>query len=147
MAVFSGGWGRFAELTLSRLLFGGFGIQLPLFTGGRVKADIEETRLGLQKTEAAREELVQAIGLQVTKSHRDVVTALESIRTSKQGMDQARDRARLARILYENELAALLELTVARTALAVAESGQTEALYDFKIAESELDSAIGRRSD
>ncbi len=91
MAVFSGGWARFAELTLSRLLFGGFGIQLPLFTGGRVKADIEETRLGLQKTEAAREELVQAIGLQVTKSHRDVVTALESIRTSKQGMDQARE--------------------------------------------------------
>ena len=63
MAMFSGGWAPFAELTLSRLLFGGFGIQLPLLTGGRLKANIEETRLGLEKTRATREELVQAIGL------------------------------------------------------------------------------------
>ncbi len=52
--MFSGGWARFAELTLSRLLFGGFGIQLPLLTGGRLKANIEETRLGLEKTRATR---------------------------------------------------------------------------------------------
>ena len=147
MAMFSGGWARFAELTLSRLLFGGFGIQLPLFTGGRVKATIEETRLGLQKSHAAREELVQAIGLQVIKSHRDVATALESVRTSNQDIEQARVAARLARIRYDNDLVALPELALARTALAVAEREQAAVLYDFKVAEAELEFAVGRRSN
>ena len=147
MAMFSGGWAPFAELTLSRLLFGGFRIQLPLLTGGRLKANIEETRLGLEKTRATREELVQAIGLQVTESHGDLATALESVLTAEQGVGPAREAAKLARIRYENELAALLEWTIARTALAAAENEQTQALYDYKIAESELDFAIGRRSD
>ena len=48
--MFSGGWIRFAELTLSRLLFGGFGIQLSLLMGGRLQANIEETGLGLERT-------------------------------------------------------------------------------------------------
>ncbi len=128
-------------------MFGGFGIQLPLLTGGRLKANIEETRLDLEKTRATREELVQAIGLQVTESHGDLATALESVLTAEQGVGPAREAAKLARIRYENELAALLEWTIARTALAAAENEQTQALYDYKIAESELDFAIGRRSD
>lgn len=145
MAMFSGGWTRFAELTLSRLLFGGFGIQLPLLTGGRLQADLDETRLVLEKTKATREELIRAIGLQVTKSHSDLMTALESAKTAEQGVGQAREAARLARIRYKNELAAFVEWTIAQTALAVVENEQAQALYDYKIAESELDFAIGRR--
>ena len=68
-AMFSGGWIRFAELTLSRLLFGGFGIQLPLLMGGRLQANIEETRLGLERTQAARDDLEPAVDQQVAEAH------------------------------------------------------------------------------
>ncbi len=146
MTMFSGGWTRFAELTLSRLLFGGFGLQLPLFTGGRVKATIEETKLGLEKTKAVREQLLRAIDLQVTEAHSDLVAALEASQTAAEGVAQAREAAKLQRIRYENDLAALLEWKSAQTALAGAENERNQALYDYKIAESDLDFAIGRRS-
>ena len=145
MAMFSGGWTRFAELTLSRLLFGGFGIQLPIFTGGRLEASIEETRRGLEKTRAAREELVRAVRLQVAEARGDLVTAFESVRTAEQGVEQALEAERLASARYKHDLADLLDLTVAQTALAAAENEHGQARYDYKIAEAELDFATGKR--
>ncbi len=146
MGLFSGGWTRFAELTLSRLLFGGFGIQLPLFTGGRLEADIEETELALEKTRAAREELLRAVALQVTEAHSELIAARESYRAAEQAVGPASAAERLARVRYRNELGARLEWMVARTARSVAESELSQALYDYKIAEAELDFAVGRRS-
>ena len=146
MGLFSGGWTRFAELTLSRLLFGGFGIQLPLFTGGRLEADIEGTKLALEKTRAVREELLRAVGLQVTEAHSALIAALESYRSAEQAVGPAREAEKLARIRYKNELAARLEWTMAQTALAVAENARGQALCNYKIAGAELDFAVGRRS-
>ena len=145
MAMFSGGWTRFAELTLGRLLFGGFGIQLPLFTGGRIEATIEETRLGLEKTRAAREELRRAVPRQVADARADLATSFEALGTTEQAFQQALDAERLASARYRHDLADLLDLTVARTALAAAESERARARFDYKIAEATLDFATGKQ--
>lgn len=144
MGLFSGGWTRFAELTLGRLLFGGFGIQLPLFTGGRIKADIEETKLALEKTEAVREELLRAVALQVADAHSGWVAAGEAYHAVKEAVGAARAAERLARVRYKNELADRLEWMVARTARSATESELSQALYRYKIAKAELDFAAGR---
>ena len=146
MGLFSGGWTRFAELTLGRLLFGGFGIQLPLFTGGRIEADIEETKLALEKTAAVREELLRAVALQVAEAYSRWIAAGEAFRAAKEAVVAARAAERLARVRYENELADRLEWMVARTARSAAESERGQALYGYKIAEAELDFAAGRRT-
>ena len=146
MGLFSGGWTRFAELTLSRLLFGGFGIQLPLFTGGRLEADVEETKLALERTEAVREELLRAVALQVAEAHSKWIAAAEAYRAAEEAVGPARAAETLARVRYNNELGARLEWMVARTVRSATESELAEALSDYKIAEAELDFAAGRRS-
>ncbi len=143
MGLLSGGWTRFADLTLGKLLFGGFGIKLPLFTGHRLKAGIEEAKQNLGKTEAARDELIQKIRLQVSRAYNDLIITIESVTTSEQIMNQAEEALRLARARYQMELADFVELVAAQTILTTTESEYAEALYDYKIAESELEYAIG----
>ena len=146
MALFSGGWTRFAELTLSKLLFGGFGIQLPLFTGGRIKATIESTKLALEKTHSVREELERAIAVEVTASHSAVTAALEAVRTADKAVAQAGTAERLEGLRYDHKLASMVEWSDARLELAVATSERDRALCEYKIAEAELDFAVGKRT-
>lgn len=143
MAMFSGGWTRFAERTLSQLLFGGFGIQLPLFTGGRLEASIQLTRLAVERTRAVREELVRAVQVQVVEAHSGMATALEAFRTAELGVRQAESAERLAGARHRNLLADALELTAARTLRTAAESELGQAVYDYEIATAELDFAAG----
>lgn len=143
MAMFSGGWVRLAEMTLDNLMFGGFGIRLPLFTGGRLRANVEEARLTAEKTRVSREDLVREIKLQVAASHGKVLTALEAIRAAERDLGQAQEAARLARARHANELADTHELTVARTAVGVAESKRRQAHNEYKVAKAELDYAVG----
>jgi len=144
MGMFSGGWTRFSELTLGRLLFGGFGIQLPLFTGGRIAATIEETRLALEKTSAAREVLVRSIPLEVSEAHAGLSAALEAVSAGDQAYRHAAGVERQERVRKKHGLAAGLDLARAHTALAQADSARARARYRYKIAEAELEFATGR---
>ena len=143
MVMFSGGWTRFAELTLGRLLFGAFGLRLPVFTGGRLEATIEETKLVVDKTEAMRDELRQAIRLEVTGAHSQVISALEAVRTTRQDIEQAQTVATLADAKQQQGLSSRLDVVIARTELAAAENSLHQARYDYQIAVAELDFASG----
>lgn len=143
MAMFSGGWVRLAEMTLDNLMFGGFGIRLPLFTGGRLRANVEETRLNAEKTRVSRDDLVRQIKLQVAASHGKLLTALEWIRAAEHELGLAQEMDRLARARHANELADTHELTVARTAVRSAESKRRQSHYEYKIARADLDYAVG----
>lgn len=143
MAMFSGGWVRLAEMTLDNLMFGGFGLRLPLFTGGRLRANIAEARLNAEKTRVSRDDLMREIKLQVAASHGKLLTALESISAAELDLRQARETAKLARARHANELADTHELTVARTAVRVAESKRRRSLYAYKVATAELAYAVG----
>ena len=146
MIMFSGGWTRFAELTLGRLLFGAFGLQMPVFTGGRLEASIEETELVVDKTKAMRDELRQAIQLEVATAHSQAVATLEALKAARLGLEQAQSMATLADARHEQGLSSRLDVVIARTALAAAENGLHQARYDYGIAAAQLDFASGSAS-
>lgn len=146
MIMFSGGWTRFAELTLGRLLFGAFGLRLPLFTGGRLEAVIEETKLAVDKTEAMRDELHQAIQLEVATAHSQAVASLEAVQAARAALEQAQAMATLADLRHQQGLSSRLDVVVARTELAAAENSFHQARYDHARATAELDFASGSGS-
>ena len=146
MIMFSGGWTRFAELTLGRLLFGAFGLQMPVFTGGRLEASIEETELVVDKTKAMRDELRQAIQLEVATAHSQAVATLEAVQAARLDLEQAQSMATLADARHEQGLSSRLDVVIARTALAAAENGLHQARYDYGLAAAQLDFASGSAS-
>lgn len=146
MIMFSGGWTRFAELTLGRLLFGAFGLQMPVFTGGRLEASVEETELVVDKTRAMRDELRQAIQLEVATAHSQAVATLEAVQAARLGLEQAQSMATLADARHQQGLSSRLDVVIARTAVAAAENGLHQARYDHGLAAAQLDFASGSAS-
>ena len=146
MIMFSGGWTRFAELTLGRLLFGAFGLRLPVFTGGRLEASIEETKLVVDKTKAMRDELRQAIRLEVATAHTQAVVALEAVQTARLALEQAQALATLADLRHQQGLSSRLDAVTAGAELAAAENGLHQARYDYARASAELGFASGSAS-
>ena len=144
MGAFSGGWTRFAELSLGKLLFGGFAFKLPLFTGRRLEASIDEAKRNLEEVKAARTTLVQSIHLEISSAYHHLITAVETVKANQEIIKQAEEALRLARIRYRMELSDFVELVAAQTSQISAHSQYARAVYDYKIGQSELRYAVGR---
>ncbi len=143
MALWSAGWVRFSDLSLGRLMLGAFGIDLPVFTGGRIKNEIVEADANLAQTRAAREELAQDVRVQVQRAHNELLSAIESIRANERLVAQSREVLRLAQLRYRVQLASFVELTTAEAAAASSESEYARSLYVYKVAEAVLRYATG----
>ena len=138
MVAFSGGWTRFAELSLSNLLFGGLAIKLPVFAGGKLKASIQEQEQAQQQAIATRNQLLQDIPLEITTVYHQLANSTEAIRTFDEMKTYADDALRLARARYRMELADRVELALVQAAQAEAEGEYYSALYDYEIQTAEL---------
>ncbi|MCI0490253.1 MAG: TolC family protein [Blastocatellia bacterium] len=145
MALFSSGWVRFSDLSPGKLMLGAFGLDLPVFTGGRIENEILEAKANLAQTRAARERIGQDIRFQVQRAHNELLSAIESVRANEQLITQAREALRLAQVRYRVQLGSFVELTSAEAAASSAEAQYAQALYRYKIAEGLLDYATGRR--
>lgn len=145
MAAFSGGIARFAQLTAARLLFGGFALKFPLFNGGRLRARIEEAERSVERAQARREELELDIRLQVEEAQEKAATAREAIEATGRALNHARRSLSLAWTRYRTGLGDYLEVVTAESGVAVADSDNAGARYDYQIALAELERAVGRR--
>lgn len=143
MGMFSGGITRFADLTLGKLLFGGFGIRMPVFTGGRLEADIEEAKQNLAKAEAQHDQMIQEIHLRVEQAYHSLNSSIEEVEATRRLVSHAEEALRLARVRYRMDLGDFVELTAAQSALTSARADLARSLYDYKIREAELKFAAG----
>jgi outer membrane protein TolC len=145
MALFSSGWVRFSDYSPGKLLLGAFGVDLPLFTGGRLENVIAEAQAHLAQTRAARDELAQDIRFQVQRAYNELLSSIEMVRANEQLITQAREALRLANVRYRVQLGSFVELTSALAAASSAEAQYAQALYKYKLAEARLNYAAGRR--
>ncbi|MBI4468164.1 MAG: TolC family protein [Acidobacteria bacterium] len=144
MALFSSGWVRFSELSPGNLLLGAFGIDLPIFTGGRIEAEIQEAEANLGRTRAGRDTLAQDIRFQVQRAHNELTSAIEAIRANEQLIVQARQALRLAQVRYRVNIGSFVELSAAEAASSSAEAQYAQASYRYKIAEATLQFTAGQ---
>jgi len=143
MALFSSGWVRFSDYSPAKLLLGAFGIDFPIFTGGRIEAEIDEAKANLARTRAARDNQAQDVRVQVQRAHNELLSAIESIRANEQLITQAREALRLARARYRVQIGSFVELTSAEAAASSAEAQYAQALYRYKIAQLTLNYVSG----
>jgi outer membrane protein len=143
--AFSGGYARFTETLARRLLAGGVGLSLPIFTGGNLKGQIEEAEAHGRALDSRLEDLSQQVELEARRSHLRLQNALRSIPALKLQSEYSRRAVRLARERYRERLGTMVELNQAEAALAQAEAAEATGMYAIKLAEAELNFAIGRR--
>jgi len=117
---------------------------LPLFTGGRIHAEIAKADIEIRKLEEQKSDLRNQIALEVktallnlNSAHNEVQVANLGMELSKQEVEQARDR-------FKAGVANNIEVIQAQDSLARANDNQIEALYRFNQARADLARATGQ---
>ena len=119
-------------------------VNLPLFTGGRIHAEIVRGDLEIRKLEQQRDDLRNQIALDVKtallnlqSARNEVQVANLGVQLSKEEVDQARDR-------FKAGVANNIEVIQAQDSLSRANDNQIVALYRFNQARADFARAIGQ---
>jgi outer membrane protein TolC len=119
-------------------------LSVPLFTGGRIKAETVKADLELRKLAAQKADLRNLIALDVKtgllnleSARSEVLVANLGVQLAKEEVDQARDR-------FKAGVANNIEVIQAQDALSRANDNQIEALYRFNQARADYARSIGQ---
>ncbi len=119
-------------------------VNLPLFTGGRIHAEIARADLEIRKLEQQQDDLRNQIGLEVKtallnlqSARNEVQVANLGVQLSKEEVDQARDR-------FKAGVANNIEVIQAQDSLSRANDNQIAALYRFNQARADFARSIGQ---
>src|ERR1700692_3090401 len=119
-------------------------VSMPLFTGGRIHAEMVRADLDIQKLQQQQADLRNQIALDVKtalinldSARSQVKVANLGVQLSKEEVDQARDR-------FNAGVANNIEVIQAQDSLARANDNQIAALYRFNQARADLARSIGQ---
>jgi outer membrane protein len=119
-------------------------VTVPIFTGGRIHAEIVRADLEIRKLEQQRDDLRNQIALDVKtalinldSARNQVQVANLGVQLSKEEVDQARDR-------FKAGVANNIEVIQAQDSLARANDNQIAALYRFNQARADYARSIGQ---
>ncbi len=120
------------------------GVSVPIFTGGRIHAEIVKADLEIQKLQQQQDDLRNQIALDVKtalinldSARSQVAVANLGVQLSKEEVDQARDR-------FKAGVANNIEVIQAQDSLARANDNQIAALYRFNQARADYARSIGQ---
>ena len=118
-------------------------ISIPLYTGGRISADIERARADLARRRAEYEDLKGRIAYDVRVAWLDVRASNSSVGVAERNRALA-DRALVqSRDRYTNGVTNYLELVQAQEAVVAANENYIQSLYSLNVAAISLARAMG----
>jgi outer membrane protein len=119
-------------------------VNMPLFTGGRIHAEVVRADLEIKRLDQQKDDLRNQIALDVKtallnlqSARNEVEVANLGVQLSKEEVDQARDR-------FKAGVANNIEVIQAQDSLARANDNQIAALYRFNQARADLARSIGQ---
>jgi len=119
-------------------------VNLPLFTGGRIRAEVVRADLEIKRLEQQQDDLRNQIALDVKtallnlqSARSEVQVANLGVQLSKEEVDQARDR-------FKAGVANNIEVIQAQDSLSRANDNQIAALYRFNQARADLARSMGQ---
>lgn len=118
-------------------------LNFPLFDGGVTKRRIQEVELLLDQTREDAKDLERSIALEVRQAYLNLQRAERALDISGTQVRNAESSLEVIQGRFQQELAFLLELLDAQTEYAQALTNQVRSFYDYKIARSALQRAIG----
>jgi len=122
----------------------GAGVTVPLFDGLLTYNNVKTANANIRATLADKEVLSQDISKEVDQRYLDVTAAWELIRATKKALEAARENYRLAQGRYQVGVGSIIEVTDAQVQYFQADLKFVQALYDYRVAEAQLDKAIGK---
>ncbi len=120
------------------------GMSVPLFTGGRIRAEITRTDLEIQKIQHRRDDLRNQIALEVKTAIAELDSARNQVTVANLGVQLAQEEVSQARDRFGAGVANNIEVVQAQDALGRANDNQIAALYQYNQARADLARAVGQ---
>ena len=120
-------------------------LNYPIFEGlglgnyGKIKA----AKSNLNSTRFTRDQVEKMIKLGIEKTYLEIIEARERIIAQKENVDTAKENLRIAQERYAKGLVSDIEVKDNQLALTQAEVNYYQALYDYQIAEANLEKQTG----
>ena len=112
-------------------------VNMPLFTSGRIKAEVTKADLELQKIEEQKADLRNQIALDVKTSLLNLSSARTEVQVANLGVQLAKEEVDQARDRFRAGVANNIEVISAQDSLARANDNQIIALYRFNQARAD----------
>jgi outer membrane protein TolC len=119
------------------------GLRVPIFQGGKVKADVDLAEAQLRQSKMQLEDLRSRVEFEVRSALLDVKTSDDQVQVAKQQIDLAAEELKEARDRYAAGVSGSLEVVQAQEAVAAANDNEIQALYLNNVAKLSLVRALG----
>ena len=119
-------------------------VDVPLFTGGRIHAEIARADLELKQVEQERTDLRNQVALEVKTSQAQLDSARHEVDVANLGVNLAQEEVSQARDRFQAGVANNIEVISAQDALARANDNQIVALSRYNQSRADLAHAIGQ---
>jgi outer membrane protein TolC len=120
------------------------GLNLPLFTSGRIAAETSRADLELRKIEQQRQDARNQVALEVRTAAAQLESARHEVEVANLGFTLAREEVVQARDRFQAGVANNIEVIQAQDALARANDNQIVALYRYNQSRADLARATGQ---
>jgi outer membrane protein TolC len=119
-------------------------VNMPLFTGGRIHAEVVKADLELQKIGQQKADLRNQIALDVKTALLNLQSARNEVQVADLGVTLAKEEVDQARDRFKAGVANNIEVISAQDSLSRANDNQIAALYRFNQARADFARAIGQ---
>ncbi len=121
----------------------GVTVDVPVFTGGRIRAQIARERARLHAAQQRLRKLELQIELEVETAVLNVNSARERVAVSRESIAEAEESLRIERQKYDLGKGAIVDVLDAQAALLNAQTSYYRALADYSIAKAQVQLASG----
>src|SRR6266849_3958860 len=118
-------------------------ISVPIYTGGRIQADIEQAQADLARREADYEDLKGRVAYDVRIAWLDLSASDSSVRVAQRNMSLAERALVQSRDRYTNGVTNYLEVVQAQEAVMLASENYIQTLFSFNVAVISFARAVG----
>jgi outer membrane protein len=119
------------------------GLEIPLFTGGRIRAEIAQADLQQKQIEEKKKALEARIVREVKSAIEELESARSAVQVANLGLQLANEEVAQAQRRFAAGVTTNVEVVQAQDALARANSNQIDALYRFNQSRANLARAMG----
>jgi outer membrane protein TolC len=122
----------------------GLTFSLAVFDGFSTKAKVDAAKVRYSQAVLTKENLVEQIAVDVRSACLDLKQAEAVINSQKDNVGQAREALEIAKISYDNGEAKNLDVLDAQVSLGQIETNLAQGIYDYLMAQSELERTLGK---
>jgi outer membrane protein len=120
-----------------------FGVEFPIFTGGRLSAERKRTKLVEQQTQRQLFQERNRVTEQVRDGQVELRAALDQVGLGRQQVQLANEEVSLSQGRFQSGVTDNIEVTAAQDSLARANDAEIGALFRYNIARVQLARALG----